>query len=69
SAISRLVEARDGYDLMPELGYKPVNKYLPPRKDRAQAGCTGAPAKPLTDTAAESTSNKLLRWLDRALSR
>ena len=33
---------RGGYDLMPELGYKPTNKYLPPRTGRAQAGCAGA---------------------------
>ena len=69
SEVSKLVAKRGGYDLMPELGYKPVNKYLPPRKDRAQAGCTGAPAKPLTQPSEESTGNKLLRWLDRALSR
>ena len=29
--MSRLVAARGGYDLMPEMGYKPTNKYLPPR--------------------------------------
>ena len=59
---------RGGYDLMPELGYNPTNKYLPPRTGRAQTGCTGAAAKPL-EPAVESTGNKLLRWLDRALSR
>ncbi|HVM83539.1 MAG TPA: 4Fe-4S dicluster domain-containing protein, partial [Candidatus Binatia bacterium] len=31
SPVSLLVEERGGYDLMPELGYRPVNKYLPPR--------------------------------------
>jgi hypothetical protein len=54
---------------MPELGYKPVNKYLPPRTGHTHAGCTGAPAAPLKETPAESTGNRLLRWLDRALSR
>ena len=34
SAISRLVADRGGYDLEPDLGYKPVNKYLPPRPRR-----------------------------------
>ena len=29
-----LVAERGGCDLMPELGYKPVNKYLPPRRGR-----------------------------------
>ena len=32
SEVSQLVKARGGYDLMPELGYKPANKYLPPRR-------------------------------------
>ena len=31
SAVSRLVQDRGGFDLMPELGTKPVNQYLPPR--------------------------------------
>jgi Fe-S-cluster-containing dehydrogenase component len=34
SAISRLVAERDGYPLMPEFGYRPVNRYLPPRPRR-----------------------------------
>ena len=49
SAVSELVAARGGKDLMPELGYRPVNKYLPPRRDRhgaadfaAAAGRAGA---------------------------
>lgn len=31
SEVSRVVREREGFDLMPELGYKPTNKYLPPR--------------------------------------
>ena len=69
SEVSQLVKERGGYDLMPELGYKPTNKYLPPRTGRAQAGCTGAVTKPLAEPREEGTGNKLLRWLDRALSR
>ena len=34
SAVSLMVHERRGQDLMPELGYKPVNKYLPPRPGR-----------------------------------
>ena len=37
SAVSRLVAERGGFDLMPEFGFKPVNKYLPPRP-RKDAG-------------------------------
>jgi hypothetical protein len=46
---------------MPELGYKPVNKYLPPRERPSFKG----PAEP----AVESVTNPFLRWIDRALSR
>jgi sulfite dehydrogenase (quinone) subunit SoeB len=68
SAVSELVAARGGPDLMPELGYRPVNKYLPPRRSRM------APT-PLTDLAVTADSgeasegNRLLRWVDRLLSR
>ena len=31
SAVSQLVKERGGVDLMPEMGYRPTNKYLPPR--------------------------------------
>ena len=39
SEVSRLVAERGGYDLMPEMGYAPTNKYLPPRRrdERAAA--------------------------------
>ena len=44
SAVSRLVAERGGFDLLPEFGYKPVNKYLPPRarRDREAATPTAA---------------------------
>ena len=34
SVVSRLVASRGGYDLMPEMGCRPTNKYLPPRPGR-----------------------------------
>jgi hypothetical protein len=46
---------------MPELGYKPVNKYLPPRERPRHI----EPAEP----PVESVANPFLRWIDRALSR
>ena len=47
SAVSRLVAERGGYDLMPEQGTRPVNKYLPPRpRDRID---DEAPLAPLLD--------------------
>jgi len=63
SSVSRLTAARGGYDLMPEMGYRPTNKYLPPRRSAPpQAAMT--PAAP--DAAPASG---FLRWLDRILAR
>ena len=53
---------------MPETGYQPVNKYLPPRPRKDMAGDTGT-----TDhlEAAENiaSGNSFFNWLDKALSR
>jgi Fe-S-cluster-containing dehydrogenase component len=61
SAVSQLVAERGGFDLMPEMGYRPTNKYLPPRK--------AASRKVVAPAAETGGGNALLRWLDRALSR
>ena len=50
SAVSRLVAERGGFDLLPELGYKPVNKYLPPR-------AAATPAPPLDARAAAASGD------------
>ncbi len=63
SAVSQLVAERGGIDLMPEMGYKPVNKYLPPRRRPPAA------AKPVEAPVPTGGANALLRWIDRALSR
>ena len=66
SEVSRLVAQREGYDLMPELGYRPTNKYLPPRP-RADAD-----HREFTESAPApepEPQSRLLRWLDRALAR
>lgn len=76
SDVSKLVRERGGFDLMPEMGYKPVNKYLPPRprkdgKDKANA------LPPLEQAAPRKTSTKGKRpasekffaWADLVLSR
>ena len=55
-------QARGGVDLMPDLGTRPVNKYLPPRpKDRA-------PTAPALEPVADGPQG-FLGWLDRALAR
>ena len=62
SAVSRLVAERGGAELMPELGYQPVNRYLPPRR-RFEANAT-APAAP-----GPAPAGGLWALLDRLLSR
>jgi Fe-S-cluster-containing dehydrogenase component len=63
SEVSKLVAARGGYDLMPEMDCKPTNKYLPPRPRRDSAA--GDRLAPLADAAPESG---FLGWLDKLLS-
>ena len=69
SGVSKLVAARGGYDLMPEQGCKPTNKYLPPRarEDKDLRGKNGAPAA--LAPVDETIDNTFLRWADRLLSR
>lgn len=73
SDVSRLVAERGGYELMPELGYKPVNRYLPPRP-RKNGSCGSQSDISLVDIVAQKTASEgkgaaLLRWADRVLSR
>ncbi len=63
SDVSRLVAERGGFDLMPEMGTKPVNKYLPPRRKQA---IDAAAAAPHYETGG---ATGFLGWLDRALER
>lgn len=63
SPVSQLVEARGGVALMPELGYRPTNRYLPPRAKKSNAVTAGAP--PLSDA---SPAGGFLGWVDRLLS-
>ncbi|MGO1118972.1 4Fe-4S dicluster domain-containing protein [Rhodovibrionaceae bacterium A322] len=65
SGVSRLVAERQGYDLLPELDYKPTNKYLPPRPRKEG---TDSQAAELTPAAADQ-AGLLARWVDRLLSR
>ncbi|MCS6933004.1 MAG: 4Fe-4S dicluster domain-containing protein [Acetobacteraceae bacterium] len=65
SEVSRLVAERGGVALAPELGYAPVNRYLPPRDPRR---FDAAPAKDPAPLPSQ-IQNPLLRWLDRVLSR
>jgi sulfite dehydrogenase (quinone) subunit SoeB len=64
SEVSRLVKARGGFDLLPATGYKPVNKYLPPRPRRDKNEKATAPAV----EKSEGTLEGFFGWVDRMLS-
>ncbi len=51
---------------MPEFGYQPVNRYLPPRPRRD--GCESKPV-PREEALDREQLPGVLRWLDRVLSR
>ena len=64
SAVSQLVAERGGFDLMPEQGTRPVNKYLPPRQRAPIPDAPAAPTEPSTKGL-----GGFLGWVDRTLSR
>ncbi len=64
SDVSRLVAERGGMDLMPEMGYRPTNKYLPPRPRRDRPRPEDGPSRL---EPAEETGG-FLGWLDKMLS-
>jgi len=64
SDVSRLVAEREGVDLLPELDYRPTNKYLPPREPPEPT-----PEGPLAELADAAPEGGFLGWLDRVLSR
>jgi len=71
SAVSRLVADRGGFDLMPEQGTKPVNKYLPPRPRDTLTGLGPEAPANLAALCEPSTDGLggFLGWIDRSLSR
>jgi len=62
SDVSKMVRNRGGRNLMPELGCKPVNKYLLPRARKVTAEAFGTPdsLKPASTEAGTG-----LEWLDK----
>ncbi len=63
SEVSKLVKSREGYDLMPEMGCNPVNKYLPPRPPK-----NAEDDRQLEPVVADQ-AGALARWVDRIFSR
>ena len=68
SEVSKLVAGRGGYELMPELGYKPVNRYLPPRPRRDKPSEIQA-AAPAPSRGRGAELGGFLSWVDRVLTR
>jgi Fe-S-cluster-containing dehydrogenase component len=64
SRVSIMTADRGGMDLMPEMGYRPTNKYLPPRP-RRDGSSQQETLQALPDATPEGG---FLAWLDRALS-
>lgn len=60
SEVSRLTIERGGQGLMPELGYKPTNRYLPPR-EKGEV--------PMMAKTNEPALSKLKKWANRVIAR
>ena len=70
SDVSKLVAERGGFDLLGAFGYKPVNKYLPPRERRdARTVATDKTPQKQKIAAPTTAIESLFSWVDRALSR
>jgi len=70
SAVSRMTEQRGGYALMPESGFEPVNRYLPPRPRKNQSACsstaTAVAAQP--EPSQSAAGDGFFAWLDKTLA-
>ncbi|HVC29700.1 MAG TPA: 4Fe-4S dicluster domain-containing protein [Steroidobacteraceae bacterium] len=64
SHVSRLVAERGGVDLLADLGYRPTNRYLPPRR-----ATIPVPPAETREPRAGGIGAALLNLLDKALSR
>ncbi len=64
SRLSKLVAERGGVDLLAELGYRPTNKYLPPRQTLIETRPVEMPA-----SAPGGLGGALLALVDKVLSR
>lgn len=65
SEVSKMTRARGGAQLMPELGYQPVNMYLPPREVKP------SPQHAIAEMAESEPSanlvSKVKDWINRAI--
>ncbi len=66
STVSVLARERGGVELMPELGYRPTNTYLPPRPRRTSERPATAPDDPASDRGPTQGEVLLRHWQDRS---
>ncbi len=66
SDVSKMVEERGGFGLMPEQGTSPVNRYLPPRPEKfvAEGGASAPTLRPVDSDSA----GVIARWVDKIFS-
>ena len=69
SEVSKLVAEREGFGLMPELGYNPVNRYLPPRERRNNLQAPVTASETVSVPVDANVVDKFFAWADKALSR
>jgi Fe-S-cluster-containing dehydrogenase component len=69
SDVSKLVDERGGYSLLEEFGYKPVNKYLPPRARRDENTGPAVALREQVGAADGSLAERFFAWADQKLSR
>ena len=68
SAVAKNVAARGGYDLMPDRGFRPTNKYLAPRERRDTASPPQTMTRLADMAAGPEGLEKLFAWVDRVLT-
>jgi hypothetical protein len=64
--VSKAVAARGGFNLLEQFGFKPVNKYLPPRPRRD--GISDFRPEPQDPAGAGTALESLFLWIDKTLS-
>ena len=72
SEVSRLSKERGGVGLMPDLGYRPVNQYLPPRQPVQSPTASSSPSdgaeEDCSDDSAElSLSHRVKNWFNKKI--
>ncbi len=74
SAVSKMTKSRGGYGLLEDFGYKPVNRYLPPRKKHYSVNESKTSQQPEVNrkdsliAQSDSKVDRFFLWIDKTLS-